>query len=130
MRGWDGFLNKPNKPQASSTSQKKPRFYVSERVFSDSSTTSPLRKEEGAQERPTLKRKSQASSTIKITKELDRMKITKKQKQKKLKSKQRKKSPFEESSEGFGFSSKVPMRDTENNESSMLGSLLHEGSEM
>ncbi len=100
--------------------QKKPRLYQCERVFSDSSTTSPLRKEENGQEHPTLKRKSQ-NQALKVAKELDKTKISKKSKYKKLKSKQRKKLPFDSSSEAFGHSMEIgrPLPGPDVNENSM-----------
>ena len=98
-------------------------------MFSDSSTSSPLRKEEAAQDHPILKRKSH-NSTNKIAKDADRSKVIKKQKQKKLKSKLRKKTPYDGSSDALEFSPRIPMRDSENNESSMRETFPHVGSEM
>ncbi len=103
IKGWDGYLNKPNKPSITNPSQKKAKFFMSERVFSDSSTTSRLRREEPMQDRAVLKRKAPYSIS-KLEKGIDRLKLPKKSKSKKTKQKQRKKPLFEASSEGFGMS--------------------------
>ena len=108
--------------------QKKPRLYACERIFSDSSITSPLRKEDGGQEHPLLKRKS-LNPLGKITKDFDKMKVTKKQKHKKVKQRKRVKFPFEGSSEGYAFSVSGPIKDTENNENSVEESMPNVASE-
>lgn len=112
IKGWDGYLNKPTKPQTALT-QKKPRLYACERIFSASSVTSPLNKEDEAHNHPILKRKA-PSSLIKTPKDLDKLKSNKKlNKHKKLKNKIRKRTPYDSSSEVHGFSA---MKE-ENNES-------------
>eukprot|EP00826_Nyctotherus_ovalis_P051349 TRINITY_DN6412_c0_g1_i10.p1 TRINITY_DN6412_c0_g1~~TRINITY_DN6412_c0_g1_i10.p1 ORF type:complete len:153 (-),score=45.00 TRINITY_DN6412_c0_g1_i10:43-501(-) len=103
IKGWDGYLNKPSKPQATLT-QKKPRLYACERIFSASSVTSPLNKEDEAQNHPILKRKSINSAT-KPSKDIEKPKSNKKSSKykKKLKSKS-KKLAYDSSSDLLGLS--------------------------
>ena len=122
IKGWDGYLNKPNKPAVANPTQKKAKFFMSERMFSDSSITSRLRREEPMQDRPVLKRKTPYSMN-KLGKDMDRLKVQKKAKSKKAKQKQRKKPLFEGSSEGFGLSMEGNMMKESENADNSMGSM-------
>ena len=103
IKGWDGYLNKPSKPQAALT-QKKPRLYACERIFSASSVTSPLHKEDDTHNHPILKRKA-PNLIAKPSKDIDKPKPNKKSnKHKKLKNKTKKRTPYDSSSDVHGFS--------------------------
>ena len=100
--------------------QKKAKCYTCERVFSGSSVTSPIPKEETAQGHPILKRKTQNIIT-RVAKDMEKIKISKKStnKYKKIKNKSRKKGAFESSSEVFGVSVGAAVKEEEENENSM-----------
>jgi hypothetical protein len=116
VRGWDGFLSKPIKPLIINSSQRKAKFYPSERIFSDSSMSSPSRRQEALQEIPKLKRKN----PILVAKpNADRVRNTKKHKIKRCKQKTKKvRVNGEESAENYG----QPNQEFEGNEFSSFES--------